>query len=255
MKASDYIAAFLKTQEITTVFVMAGGMITHILDSMYNSKSTRIVTVHHEQAASFAADAYGRITGKPGVGLATSGPGATNLLTGIASCYFDSSPAVFITGQVNTNELKGNKPIRQLGFQETDIVAMAAPITKACLQVERADQIEEMMYRAFETAMSNRPGPVLIDIPMNLQRMDITAAPIQKVHRQTQVATNLGTSSLQTLQESIMNAKRPLVLAGRGIRAAFAVDRFRSFIEKTQLPVVTSLLAVDVLPYHHPLRV
>jgi len=255
MKASDYIAEFLKTQEITTSFVMAGGMITHILDSLYYSGSPRIVAVHHEQAAAFAADAYGRITGKPGIGLATSGPGATNLLTGIASCYFDSSPAVFITGQVNTNELKGIRPIRQLGFQETDIVAMAAPITKACFQVERANQIEEIMYRAFEIAMSGRPGPVLIDIPMNLQRADITVAPIQKVHRHTQVAANFRTSSLKALQESITNAKRPLVLAGRGIRSAFAVDRLRSFIEHTQLPVVTSLLAVDVMPYHHPLRV
>ena len=255
MKASDYIAAFLKTQETSAVFVMAGGMITHILDSLHKSGSTRIITVHHEQAAAFAADAYGRITGTPGVGLATSGPGATNLLTGIASCYFDSSPAVFITGQVNTNELRGNKAIRQLGFQETDIVTMAAPITKACLRVERADQIEEMMYRAFEVAMSGRPGPVLIDIPMNLQRTDIVVAPIRKVHRGLQVASTIRTSSLQALQQSIKNAKRPLVLAGRGVRTACAVDRFRAFVEHTQLPVVTSLLAVDVLPYHHPLRV
>src|SRR5947208_7129697 len=106
---------------------MSGGMITFLLDALHRRGTTRIVSVHHEQAAAFAAEALGRMTGVPGVAMATSGPGATNLLTGIGSCYFDSSPAVFITGQVNRHEQKGNQPIRQLGFQETDIVAMVGP--------------------------------------------------------------------------------------------------------------------------------
>src|SRR5437868_4626644 len=117
-KASDYIAEFLHVQGIEHVFEMAGGMITHILDSLHLLGKTHIISVHHEQSASFAVDAYGRCTGKPGVALATSGPGATNLLTGMGSCYFDSSPALFITGQVNTFEQKRDKDVRQLGFQE-----------------------------------------------------------------------------------------------------------------------------------------
>ncbi|HEX7772781.1 MAG TPA: thiamine pyrophosphate-binding protein, partial [Pyrinomonadaceae bacterium] len=124
MKVSDYIARFLAAQGVKYVFEMSGGMITHMLDSMYRLGYPQIVSMHHEQAAAFAADAAGRLTGVPGVALATSGPGATNLLTGIGSCYFDSSPAVFITGQVNRAEQKGERQIRQLGFQETDIVAM-----------------------------------------------------------------------------------------------------------------------------------
>src|SRR3954464_8225319 len=130
MKVSDYIAAFLEAQEVGHVFELVGGMITHLLDSIHRRGRIRLVSMHHEQGAAFAADAYGRMTGRPGVALATSGPGATNLLTGIGSCHFDSTPAVFITGQVNRDEQKGDRAIRQLGFQETDIVAMAAPITK-----------------------------------------------------------------------------------------------------------------------------
>src|SRR5687767_3163188 len=125
MKASDFVARFLEAQGVPVVFEMAGGMITHLLDSLHTRGKIRVVSVHHEQAAAFAADAVGRTTRVPGVAMATSGPGATNLLTGIGSCYFDSSPAVFITGQVNREEQKGERAVRQLGFQETDIVAMA----------------------------------------------------------------------------------------------------------------------------------
>src|SRR6516162_429384 len=108
MKASDYIAAYLHAQGVTHVFEVVGGMIAHLIDSIHRQGKIRLVSVHHEQSASIAADAMGRLTGVPGVAMATSGPGATNLLTGIGSCYFDSSPAVFITGQVNRNEQRGN---------------------------------------------------------------------------------------------------------------------------------------------------
>src|SRR4051794_20651029 len=141
MKASDYIASFLHAQGVAQVFEVAGGMITHLVDSLYTQGGTRLLSMHHEQAAAFAADAAGRMTGVPGVAMATSGPGATNLLTGIGSCYFDSTPAVFITGQVNLNEQKGGRAIRQLGFQETDIVAVASSLTKAAWRVETAAEI------------------------------------------------------------------------------------------------------------------
>ncbi len=119
IKFSDYLARFLSDKGIKIVFELSVGMITHILDSISTKTNIQIISVHHEQAAAFAADATGRVSGRPGVALATSGPGATNLLTGIGSCYFDSVPALFITGQVNTHEIKGEKNIRQLGFQET----------------------------------------------------------------------------------------------------------------------------------------
>jgi acetolactate synthase I/II/III large subunit len=177
MKISDYIVAFLEQNGITAVFELSGGMIAHLLDSLSKQSGVRVVSLHHEQGAAFAADGYARMTGRPGVALATSGPGAINLLTGVASCYFDSSPAVFITGQVNRQEQKGDRPIRQLGFQETDIVSMARPITKAVWRVTEAEQVPSLLEAAFRTAMEGRPGPVLLDVPMDVQRLQTVSVP------------------------------------------------------------------------------
>ncbi|WP_343304437.1 thiamine pyrophosphate-binding protein [Chitinophaga niabensis] len=256
MKASDYIAKYLEAKNVKHVFELSGGMITHILDSISLKTSIKIITVHHEQSASFAADAYGRITGVPGVALATSGPGATNLLTGIGSCYFDSSPAVFITGQVNRHEQKGDRNIRQLGFQETDIIAMARPITKACFKVENGDDIPATLISAFKIATEGRPGPVLIDIPMDLQRV---ALPDEIILENGTPSTGklppVDKNQLSKLTADIQKAKRPLLLVGRGVKAAFADVELLKFIEKTNLPVVSSLLALDAVPYNLPARV
>ncbi|AMR32926.1 acetolactate synthase [Mucilaginibacter sp. PAMC 26640] len=252
MKASDFIATFLEKKGVKHVFELSGGMITHILDSLNQKTSINIITMHHEQSAAFAADAYGRVTGVPGVALATSGPGATNLLTGIGSCYFDSTPAVFITGQVNRHEQKGNRNIRQLGFQETDIIAMAQPITKACFKIESEHDLPEAMERAFEIAMEGRPGPVLIDVPMDIQRAQVNEMP------DTKVVAAFEDPSIDVLQDifnSIKGAKRPLLLVGRGVRAAFAKKEMDAFLQKTELPVITTLLAIDAAEYDHPSRV
>lgn len=246
MKASDFIAAFIHKQGIHVVFEMAGGMITHMLDAIANYEDIKIVSMHHEQAASFAADAYGRVTGRPGVALATSGPGATNLLTGIGSCYFDSSPAIFITGQVNLHEQKGDKQIRQLGFQETDIVSMAEPVTKAAYRITDPSQIESVFYEAFSIALSGRPGPVLIDIPMNIQRADIAVEPIRYVTKA--LADYHESVNFAEVFELIRAAEKPIILAGGGIRASGAWTLFKEFAETTNIPVISSLMGVDALP-------
>jgi acetolactate synthase-1/2/3 large subunit len=252
MKASDYIALFLEKKGVKYVFELSGGMITHLLDSLNQKTSINIITMHHEQAASFAADAYGRITGIPGVALATSGPGATNLITGIGSCYFDSTPAVFITGQVNRHEQKGDRNIRQLGFQETDIISMVKPITKACYKVEHQDDLPLILEEAFAIACEGRPGPVLIDIPMDVQRSAITVpAPILDVTAGLAPSTD----ALAEIVSAIHSARRPLLLVGRGVRSAFAIQAMKEFIKTTNLPVITTLLAVDALEYTNPFRV
>jgi acetolactate synthase-1/2/3 large subunit len=252
MKASDYIATFLAKKGVTHVFELSGGMITHILDSLNQKTDINIITMHHEQAAAFAADAYGRVTGIPGVALATSGPGATNLLTGIGSCYFDSAPAVFITGQVNRHEQKGDRAIRQLGFQETDIIAMATPITKACFKVNDHNDLPAILESAFKIACEGRPGPVLIDIPMDVQRGQITS-PEAIIQPGAKDEPSAGV--LNNMFADIKNAKRPLLLVGRGVRAAFAIDEMNAFLQKTNLPVITTLLAVDAVGYENPSRV
>jgi acetolactate synthase-1/2/3 large subunit len=255
MKVSDYIVSYLESRGVKCVFEMSGGMIAHLLNSLHQHATISTVSMRHEQAAAFAADAMGRMTGVPGVAMATSGPGATNLLTGIGSCYFDSSPAVFITGQVNRNEQKGERAIRQLGFQETDIVPMAAPITKAAWRVTGPEEVPSMLERAFDLATDKRPGPVLLDIPMDVQRAEIDVTSIDENLSANADATEIDARVWRSLFDQLEQAQRPLILVGGGVSSARAVDLFRSFVGKLRVPVVNSLMAVDALPFDDPLRV
>ena len=256
MKAADYIAKYLELQGVTHVFELIGGMITFLLDSLQQETDISIVSMHHEQGAGFAAEGYGRITGIPGVAMATSGPGATNLLTAIGSCYFDSTPAVFITGQVNRHEQKGDRAVRQLGFQETDIVSMATPVTKGAWLVNDIDELPKLLEHAFALATSGRPGPVLLDIPMDVQRAqvaDLTRLGPQEI---AEVAPVNGQANpfIADLLNALKNAERPMILAGGGLRSGHAVEMFRRVVDRLKVPVVNSLMAVDVLPHSHPLH-
>ncbi len=264
MTVADYVAEQLADRGVETAFELVGGMITHLLDALYRGQRVRVVSMHHEQAAAFAAEGWARMKrGVPGVALATSGPGATNLLTAVGSCYFDSIPAVFVTGQVNVNEQKGESGVRQLGFQETDIVAMAAPVTKWAARIQSPEEVEAALDHAFRCALGDRPGPVLIDLPMNVQRAEWpgSRAPL----RARAETANLPVSSptgrekalefLDALGRSLSTARRPLVLAGGGVRSSLEEERAAAFFERLGVPVVTSLMGVDLLPAAHPLRV
>jgi acetolactate synthase-1/2/3 large subunit len=252
MKVSHYVAQFLHMQGVRHVFEVAGGMITHLIDSLHQRGEIQIVSVHHEQAAAFAADVVGRMTGVPGVAMATSGPGATNLLTGIGGSYFDSTPTLFLTGQVNRQEQRGDRPIRQLGFQETDIVAMAVPITKAALRVQSPEEVPSLVEKAFALSVSGRPGPVLLDIPMDVQRAEISAEVPAKLVSGPD--NGIDQKAIEELVSNLSLARRPLILAGGGIRSAQARDLLRDLVGRISVPVVHSLMAVDVLPYGHRLR-
>jgi acetolactate synthase-1/2/3 large subunit len=258
IKVSDYIARFLHERRVPFVFEMSGGMITHMLDSIHLHGGVRIVSVHHEQTAAFASDAVGRMTGIPGVAMATSGPGATNLLTGIGSCHFDGAPAVFITGQVNRHEQKGDRAVRQLGFQETDIVSMARPITKAAWLVNEPDDIPRMLHRAFDLAVEGRPGPVLLDIPMDVQRsMIVPPAPDapETVAEAKDACPAPDPAAIRDWLQTLARSERPLILVGGGIRSGWATEGLRELAHALGIPVVHSLMAVDVLPADDPLRV
>ncbi|TBR25118.1 thiamine pyrophosphate-binding protein [bacterium] len=251
MKASDWVADFVAAQGTSHVFEVVGGMITHLVDSFAKRGAPKLVSVRHEQGGSFAADAWGRVSGTPGVAMATSGPGAVNLLTGVGSCHFDSSPAVFITGQVNRHEQKGSRGVRQLGFQETDVVAMAGPVTKAALRVTKPEEIAPVFELAFRTALSGRPGPVLVDLPMDLQRVDV-AAPVRRVAPEAPARPPSG--AVAEALAVLSRAERPLLLVGGGLRASRARAAFRAFADALGIPVIHSLMAVDALPYGHALR-
>ena len=254
MKASDYIADYLKEKGVSVVFEMIGGMITHIIDSLHQRTQIKIVSVHHEQSAGFAAEAAGRLSDAPGVALATSGPGATNLVTAIASCYFDSTPTVFITGQVNLSELSTGLGIRQQGFQETDIVSIAKPITKWATMIDKPEDTPDVLEKAFKVASEGRPGPVLIDIPMDVQRQQIEEPKAAKPEPQA-VSIEFCYKFFESLASELSVAKRPLILAGGGVRVSRSGESFASLVDHLGIPVVHSLLGVDLLPYEHPLRI
>ena len=256
MTVADYLASYLNDRGVKRVFEVAGGMITFLLDAIYRNGGVQIVSLHHEQAAAMAADVYGRLTGVPGVALATSGPGAINLLNGIAGAYFDSSPTVFITGQVNRSEQRGQRKIRQQGFQETDIVAMARPVTKGAWMVEHAAAFPAMLAEAFALAAAGQPGPVLLDIPMDVQMSELpqTQSPCS-VNSQMGTDPAVPVDALRAAAVALAKARRPLILAGGGVRAAQAAPLFRSWIERIKIPVVHSLMGVDVLPSESPYRI
>lgn len=254
MIVAEYIAQELQRRGVTHVFELTGGMITFLIDSLCEKSTVQVVSMHHEQGAGFAAEGSARMTGVPGVAMATSGPGATNLLTAIGSCFFDSTPAVFITGQVNRAELKGNRAIRQLGFQETDIVSMALPITKMARLVESPELVPELLEQAFCLATSGRPGPVLLDIPMDVQRAEVNVS-ARGVAKKISPSKADPASFLNRFHEALQKSQRPLVLAGGGIRSSRSVNLFRDLACKLGIPVVHSLMGVDVLPYQDPLRV
>jgi acetolactate synthase-1/2/3 large subunit len=251
MTNAEYVARYIQARGVTHVFELIGGMITFLIDALHQQTDIKIVSMHHEQGAAFAAEGWARMKGIPGVAMATSGPGATNLITGIGSCYFDSVPMVFITGQVNRHEQKGDKDIRQLGFQETDIVSMVRPITKAAWLVNNPNDLPRILDEAFALAISGRPGPVLIDIPMDVQRHILPHSPeigIKSSYHAPQVDVRSRSHYLNELSLALASSKKPIVLAGGGVRSGRAGEEFRALIDHLQIPVVHSLMAVDVLP-------
>jgi len=251
MKASDYIVAFLRDRGVEIVFGYSGGAITHLMDSLNRDSGIKFLQTYHEQTAAIAAEGYSWLSGTLGVALATSGPGATNMITGIADAYFDSIPAFFITGQVNTYEYKGNKPIRQQGFQETDIVAVVKPITKYATMITDATRIKFELEKAWSMAITGRKGPVLLDIPMDIQRTDIDADALTGYSTLAQEIDSLrycGNFSHEKLSSLVEGSKRPILLLGSGVKLSNAEEAVTDLARRFKIPVVTSLLGKGAFP-------
>lgn len=220
MKASDAVARVLAENNVLYGFELIGGMITHLVDSINLLGKTKLVSMHHEQGAAFAASAVSRATNHKtlGVALGTSGPGATNLITGIADCWLDSHPCIFITGQVNTYELKGDRQIRQQGFQELDSVALVGSITKYAYQIKSIDELIPCLQKAIEIAREGRPGPVLLDIPMDIQRAELDESVLDGLLATVEEVEgdDIGLPDFEQIKEKLQSSKRPLILIGGG---------------------------------------
>jgi len=241
----------LLEEGVDTIFGYPGGAIMPIYDALYDfSDRLNHYLVRHEQGGAHAAQGYARITGKPGICFATSGPGATNLITGIADAQIDSTPMVCITGQVPSHLLGTD------AFQETDVLGVTMPVTKWSYQVTRAEEIPEAIAKAFYIATSGRPGPVLIDITKDAQN-----ATFEFEYRQWKKIASyfpvprLNQSEVEAAAELINQAKKPLVIWGQGVLLGRAEEEFKAFIEKAGLPAAWTILGLSALETEHPLNV
>lgn len=254
IKVTDYIISFLIEKGVTDLFGYPGGVICHLMDSALkmedkiNNRGT-----YHEQGAAFAACGYAQSTGKMGVAYATSGPGATNLITGIANAYFDSIPVLFITGQVDTYAAKGESGIRQRGFQETDIVSMTSCVTKYCVNVDSPEKIKYCMEKAYWSAMEGNPGPVVIDIPADVQRAEVDLETLEGYMPEDDKADE-AKKAIEAVEKEIEKAERPCLLIGNGAKLSGQKENVRKLAETLGIPAVFSMPAFDILPYDHPLN-
>ena len=246
MKGAQAVAQCLKEQGVDTVFGYPGGMILPLYDAFYDNADIREILVTHEQNAAHAADGYARASGKVGVCIATSGPGATNLVTGIATAFMDSIPVVAITGQVDTNLLGRD------AFQETDILDVTMPVTKHNFKVKEAKQLVPSVHEAFAIAKKGRPGPVLVDVPRDLffAEVDYEAEEKKEAHHGKPDADFM--ICVAEAADEIARAKQPIVIVGGGVISADASQEVTAFIEKYHLPVVHTLMGLGAVPSSHP---
>lgn len=244
MKLSDYVANFLEKQT-NHIFVGNGGCVVHLLDSLDKKKGIDIVPCENEQGASIAAEAYYRVNNKIGVALATSGPGMINLTQGIACAYYDSIPSLYISGASPVSHLKGDRKVRQMGFQEMDVVDIVKPLTKYAVLVTDPLRIryelEKLVYMAFE----GRPGPVLLELPDDLQRAEINVRQLEPFVPKTK--TNFVSDKvIEKISQLISKARKPVVVVGSGVKLGGVQNETKAFLKKTRIPFATTWATIDM---------
>lgn len=289
MLVCDFIVEQLVRSGVTAFFVLTGGAIAPLVDAISRNDRASLYCFQHEQSASMAVDAYYRVAGRMACVAVTSGPGAQNVLNGLCGCYFDSVPAIFITGQVNTRESLDSVRAspRQVGFQETAVVASFAPFTKFCAKANSAAEIPALLLRALRAAQAGRGGPSVLDLPVDLQMSGLDAdvayglldepapGPVAAAEAFRNAAatdlafaepgaggaasptaagaTTASAAASVSAAAALRHASRPLVVLGQGARSS--VDTVRAFLESSGLPFVVTWAALDLFPHSHPLRV
>ena len=259
MRASDYIFKRLKeVYGVERVFLITGGGAMHLNDAVYQS-GLAYTCCHHEQACAIAAEGYVRAGKRLGVVNITTGPGGLNTLTGVMGQWTDSVPVLYISGQVKQSTTIAacpELPLRQLGDQEVDIISVVKPLVKYAVQIRRVEDVRRILDEAVYTALSGRPGPVWIDVPMDIQGAEIDEAALAEFSAEAvQVLQRKKTpakAQIDTLVDLLRKAERPVMIAGHGIRIAGAQAAFRAFVEKHAMPVVTTFNGMDLLEEEHP---
>ena len=248
MKGADIVVHALEREGVEVVFAYPGGTSMEIHQAFTRSKRIRVILPRHEQGGAFAADGYSRASGKVGVALATSGPGATNLVTGIANAYMDSIPLLCITGQVPQHFIGKN------AFQETDITGVTRPIVKHNYLVKDVHELAYVIKEAIYVATTGKPGPVLIDIPKNIQQTECTPHYVNKIEIPGYTEERHASDpQIQQILHAIEESEKPVIYAGGGIISSNASSQLFQFAERANIPVATTLMGIGGFPENHPL--
>ena len=252
IKVSDYIIKFLENEGVKHVFMFTGGMTMHLNDSIGYATKLKPICMLHEQGCTFAAESYARITNNLGVVTATCGPGATNTLTGVACSWIESTPLLVITGQCKRADMARDPELRQLGVQEVRITEMAKPVTKYTTVIEDPQMIRYELEKAVYIAREGRPGPVLLDIPVDVQACRVEEDQLVGFVPEEK-GTTIKKDQIDEIVELLNNAKRPVIYAGAGVSIAKAREAFRTLVEKIGAPVLLHWNGIDLLENEHPL--
>lgn len=256
MRVADYLVRRVADLGVGHVFMLPGGGAMHLNDALTLEPRITAVPCHHEQACGIAAEAYGRVRESFGVAMVTTGPGATNIVTPVAGAWIESVPLMVISGQVKTADRLRGRPLRQTGVQEVDIVPMVRHCTKYAVTLERPADVRREFERAVHEMLTGRRGPVWIDVPLDVQGAGVDDAALDgfvapHAERDDAALRNAAARAMALLA----GARRPLVIAGHGVRLAGAAAAFRAWVDRLGVPVVTTWNALDLLPWDHPLCV
>lgn len=249
IKVSDYIVRFFEEKGLADMFMVSGGGCMHLVDSFGRSDKIKYWCTEHEQAASMAAEAYAKQKNSIGLCLTTSGPGATNTVTGVLDCWQDSTPVIFLSGQAKTTQTTLNSGIpglRQFGVQEADIVSIVKSITKYAVEIYEPNEIKKVLEEAYWMATSGRPGPVWISVPLDVQSAKVEEDSLLG-YKYPDMPYAPNQSDLEYVKEQLLLSKRPVIIAGHGIRLSGACDILEQFANEHDIPVVMPFMGIDVL--------
>ena len=259
IRLADYLVSFLEKEGVNNIFMISGGGNMHLVDAVGRARKLGYVTNHHEQACAIAAESYARVTKNIGACLVTTGPAGTNAITGILGGWLDSIPMICISGQEARERLITGTKLRQFGVQEINIVDIVKPMTKYAVLVDNPDDIRYHLEKAFYLAKSGRPGPCWLDIPLDVQSTLINPEDLPGFNPEDEGLTTYNNPDLKGLVlkslEMLKVAKRPVILAGHGIRATYTQEKFLEIIDRLGVPVTTSISAPDLVSSEHPLFV
>ena len=249
MKVADYIIKYLADYGIEDVFLVYGAANGDLVDAFTRNDKIRYIAVMHEQGGGFAAEGYFKVSGKIGVAMATSGPGGMNFVTPIGNCFYDSVPCLFITGQINSKFMRPDESIRQIGFQETDIVSVVNPMTKYAKTINNPIDIKYELEKAIHIATEGRPGPVLLDIPIDVQKSDVDENSIlgYDVGLKTMYDTDMITKQIDKYIEDLKKSERPCLMIGGGVRLSGAIDELLELGRLLKIPMFPTWNALDIV--------